>query len=169
MNDCGVKLITGMIASSENLFAEASDILSEYYGSVDYMSRTLPFDYTKYYEKEMGKGLIRQFVSFANLISPRDIADIKLRAIEIEKSFVLPGKRRKINIDPGYIDGAKLVLATTKNYDHRIYLDNGIYAEVTLHYRKGSFMPWEWTYPDYRSKEYIDIFNRIREIYLCGK
>ncbi|MEK6733229.1 MAG: DUF4416 family protein, partial [Candidatus Omnitrophota bacterium] len=70
---------------------------------------------------------------------------------------------RRINIDPGYISDSKLVLATTKDYFHRIYLTSGIYAEVTLRWRRGGFEPFEWTYPDYQSKEYIDIFNTIRK------
>ncbi|OGX43889.1 MAG: hypothetical protein A3G38_03040 [Omnitrophica WOR_2 bacterium RIFCSPLOWO2_12_FULL_51_8] len=73
--------------------------------------------------------------------------------------------RRLVNIDPGYLDLAKLVLASTKDYRHRIYLERGIYVEITLFYQRKTFNPWEWTYPDYRSREYIEVFNRIREIY----
>ena len=75
------------------------------------------------------------------------------------------GISRIINIDPGYLDLSKLILASTKDYKHRIYLTKGIYAEVTLFYQDKTFCPWEWTYPDYKTGEYIEIFNRIRQIY----
>jgi thioredoxin reductase len=89
---------------------------------------------------------------------------IKLYANRLESKF-LNSSLRLINIDPGYIDKAKLVLASTKDYAHRIYLQKGIFAEVTLTYRGNSFSPNDWSYPDYRSKEYIDIFNQIRALY----
>ena len=77
------------------------------------------------------------------------------------------GQRRRVNLDPGYVSLSKMVLATTKDYSHRIYLGQGIYAEVTLHYRHGAFHPWEWTYPDYASQRYLDIFGHIRDIYVA--
>ena len=161
-----VKLIAGMLSSREKLLDEASNVLAGDYGEVDFRSRLIPFKYTRHYEDEMGPGLVRQFISFKNPVCAGEIAAIKLRAIEIERMFSSGRGGRTVNIDPGYVSGAKLVLATTKNYDHRIYLGSGIFAEVTLHYRGNSFIPWEWTYPDYRAKEYIDIFNHIRKIYM---
>ncbi len=162
----GVKLIAGMLSSRKELLDEAADLLAGDYGAVDYRSGLIPFTYTRHYEREMGGGLMRQFVSFKNHVCADAIAGIKLRTVEIERMFSSGTGRRRINIDPGYVSGAKLVLATAKNYDHRIYLGCGIFAEVTLHYRGNSFIPWEWTYPDYRTKEYIDIFNHIRKIYM---
>ena len=160
-----VKLIIGMLASREKMFYDAEKHLESIFGDIDYSSAVLPFTYTDYYENEMGENLLRKFIAFKRLINPEDIVHAKIETRSIEKLFCCQPGQRRINIDPGYVNGAKLVLATTKDYDHRIYLGDGIYAEVTLHFRGETFTPWEWTYPDYRTREYIDIFNRIRVIY----
>lgn len=164
-HDIRGKLVAGMLAPGEKLFKEAGAALEKEYGPVDYVSESIPFVFTNYYEKEIGPGLIRRFVSFKRHIEQSALPGIKCCTMRIEKFFSTPAGRR-INIDPGYVTGAKLVLATTKDYDHRIYLSSGIFAEVTLRFRDGSFRPWEWTYPDYRSDAYIEIFNRIRSIYM---
>ena len=161
-----VKLVIGMLAKSQKLFDKAEEFFIKDFGPIDYKSRAISFDYTDYYEKELGSSLKRNFISFKRLISPEKIAKIKLATNSIEEKFSVD-KKRRINIDPGYISDAKLVLATTKDYFHRIYLNHGVYAEVTLKWRKGGFEPFEWTYPDYRSREYIDILNYIRNIHMC--
>lgn len=161
-----VKLVAGILSSDEALFGAAVTALSLEYGDTDYRSGLIPFNFTRHYEEEMGGGLLRQFVSFRNLVDPGSLYKIKLGAMEIESGYLNEAGGRRVNIDPGYVEGAKLVLATSKNYDHRIYLGGGIFAEVTLHFRGSSFIPWKWTYPDYRTKEYIDIFNHIRTIYM---
>lgn len=161
-----VKLITGMLSSEDGLFTEAEKILAQHFGEIDFKSQIIPFSYTTYYEKEMGAGLLRKFISFRELIDAGNIVEAKLTVRNIERQFSDVEGSRRVNLDPGYVSGAKLVLSTTKNYDHRIYLRDGIYVEVTLHYRDGTFLPWEWTYPDYRTKEYIKIFNHIRRLYL---
>ena len=112
----------------------------------------------------MGEGLKRRFISFSKLISMGDFYRIKLYANRLESKF-LNASKRLINIDPGYLDQAKFVLASTKDYAHRIYLHKGIFAEIAISYRGNTFTPNEWSYPDYRSKEYIDIFNQIRSLY----
>jgi len=163
-----VKLVIGAITSSEGILIEAKVGLEKKFGPLDFQSPLMPFNYTKYYEKEMGTNLLRQFLSFQRLINPRKLAAIKLYTNRLEKhlSRVRNSPSRTINLDPGYISAAKLVLATCKDYAHRIYLDKGVYGEVTLHFRNGAFLPWPWTFPDYRSKGYIQSFNTIREIYL---
>jgi|GEM_PF-137117 len=161
-----VKLVVGMLSPTGELFAQAEELLSQKFGAVDFSSRLLPFAYTKYYDKEMGNGIFRKFISFRELINADSIAEIKIFTCGIEKQFSSPSGSRRINLDPGYISAAKLVLATTKNYDHRIYLKDGIYAEVTLSFRDHRFQPCDWTYPDYRTDEYIKIFNEIRKSYL---
>ena len=181
-----VKLIVGMISSFPHLFEQTRKALEKEFGAGDYESPILPFDKTDHYREEFGPELKRRFYSFKKLIDAERLAEIKLFTNCLEKelvsedgSFVCPslegrfvsgGKalavRRRINIDPGYLAPGKLVLATTKDHQHRIYLGKDIYAEVTLRFKNGSFCPWEWTYPDYRIPEYIDIFNRIRSIYL---
>lgn len=159
-----VKLIIGFISPEESNLRKTQSILEKRFGKIDYESEPLPFDYTDYYEKEFGKNLQRKFISFKKLINPAFLPEIKLASIAVEKRLSR-GLKRTINIDPGYLDLAKLILATTKDYNHRIYLAKGIFAEVTLYYSGKSFKPWEWTYPDYRTGEYIAIFNEIRNIY----
>jgi len=155
------KLIVGFIYKDEAFFIKSRDSLKRKFGWIDFESGPLDFSCTAYYEKEMGPGLKRQFISFSRLISIQDLYRVKLytNRLEIKLSN---SARRQVNIDPGYMDLAKLVLASTKDYAHRIYLRKGIFGEVTLKYRDNSFTPNDWTYPDYRSKEYIDIFNQIR-------
>lgn len=163
-----VKLIIGLISSQESLFEKIEILLSRKFGDVDFRSPVLAFNHTDYYEKEFGKNLKRKFLSFNKLVEPETLAKIKLYTNRIEDKFRRQEKRQ-INIDPGYLTDSKLILATTKNFRHRIYLEKGIYAEVTLYYAAGNFHPWEWTYPDYKTKEYIDIFNQIRRIYIAQR
>ena len=163
----GVKLFIGMISGEEDLFKEAEERLSQKFGSVDFKSPILSFQHTPYYESEMGSNLKRKFISFQGLIDPAEIREIKLFTNQLEQDFLHPDTEdRRINLDPGYLTLSKLALASTKDYQHRIYLGRGIYAEVTLRYKKGKgFEPWEWTYPDYRTREYLEIFNSLRKIY----
>ncbi|MDQ7822388.1 MAG: DUF4416 family protein [Candidatus Eremiobacteraeota bacterium] len=165
-----VKLIVGMIGKREEHFGEALEMLTPQYGPVDFSSDFIPFTFTSYYEREMGTGLLRRFFAFRRLVLPSVLPGVKLSAIGIEERFSLPGEgggmKRQINIDPGYIGLSKLVLASTKDRSHRIYIGEGIYAEVTLQFEKRTFRPWHWTYPDYRSPGYIGIFNAIR-LTLC--
>lgn len=160
-----VKLIASMFTASRELLEEAKVRLSQEFGPIDYESEVLPFDHTTYYAAEFGENLKRRFVAFAELLHPGKLAGIKLLTNALEMAWVIKGKRR-INIDPGYVSRSKLVLATTKNHAHRIYLGQGIYAEVTLHFRGGTFRAWPWTYPDYASLPLIAIFNQIRGLYV---
>ncbi|MGQ9626282.1 MAG: DUF4416 family protein [Anaerolineae bacterium] len=159
-----VKLIASLFSAEEELIEKAKEAMVEHFGPADYESELLPFDHTDYYAPEFGEGLVRRFLAFAKLVDPRELAGIKIWTNELEMKFA-EGEKRRVNIDPGYVSQSKLVLATTKDHSHRIYLGQGIYAEVTLRFYKGSFRPWEWTYPDYASPAYISIFNRIREAY----
>lgn len=159
-----VKLIIGFIFKEEGIRCKAQGLLEKKFGKIDYVSQGLSFTHTDYYAKEFGCGLKRQFISFKKLILPQGLPGIKIFTNKIEQNLSRGGLRL-INIDPGYLDMSKLILASTKDYRHRIYLNRGIYAEVTLYYRKQGFNAWEWTYPDYRTDDYLAIFNRIREIY----
>ncbi|MFH1563398.1 MAG: DUF4416 family protein [Nitrospirota bacterium] len=175
-----VKLIVGMISASPELFGMAQDKLKEKFGEVDFISPILPFDATDYYCEEMGTGLQRMFISFEKLIDPCELADIKIFTNLLEEDFSLNNEaslnevslykaslpKRRINLDPGYISLSKLVLATTKDHQHRIYLRDGIYAEVTLRFRAKRFQTWEWTYPDYKTQAYLEIFGHIRKLYV---
>lgn len=160
-----VKLICGFIAKEERLVKKVFPLLIKKYGSIDFYSGVIPFNFTDYYQQEMGRDLIKQFVSFKRLISPKDLASAKVFSNNLEDKFS-KNKKRQVNIDPGYISLAKIVLATTKNYSHRIYLDKGIYAEITLNFQDKAFKPNPWTYPDYKSSEYLKIFQHIRQLYL---
>jgi len=160
-----VKLIIGFIFKEERSLNAAEIFLEKRFGKIDFESKILPFIHTDYYEKEFGRDLKRKFISFKKLIHPERLAKIKIITNAIEKKLASDGRRR-LNIDPGYIDKAKLILASTKDYRHRIYLQKGMYAEITLFYQGRTFNSWEWTYPDYKTPEYIAILNQIREIYL---
>ena len=162
-----VKLIVGIITAVPDLLPEVHQRLAERFGGVDFASDLLPFDYTTYYEAEMGKDLKRQFVSFESLIPAEELASTKCFSNAVECGFARGDTApRPVNLDPGYISAAKLVLASTKDHAHRLYLQEGIYAEITLKFYRKTFQPWEWTYPDYRTPAYIDIFNYIRRIYM---
>jgi hypothetical protein len=160
-----VKLIAGLISNDEKLFAKIRLLMERRLrNSVDFESGKIDFNYTDYYNAEMGSGLKRKFLSFKRLVRLENIAKIKLLTNDIEKLFTSDGKRT-INIDPGYIDMAKLVLFSTKDYSHRVHAGKGIFAEVALHYKDKCFNFWPWTYPDYKSDEYAQIFGKIRDIY----
>ena len=159
-----VKLVIGFIFRDESVFVAAKSRLIKRFGILDFESPPLEFTYTDYYQQEFGPSLKRKFISFAGLIDPAGLFRIKNITDNIEKKLSRQGKR-SINIDPGYICLSKLVLATTKDFAHRVYLNRGIFAEITLSFRNKSFTVLDWTYPDYRSAEYIAVFNQIREIY----
>ena len=168
-----VKLVMSIFSRDKNLIDSVIKVLVDKFGKIDFYTELLDFNQTDYYEREMGKALLRKFVSFERLIEPDSISDIKIYTNELEKN-ISPSwdtdKKRDVNIDPGYLSLSKLVLASTKDFYHRIYLDHGIYAEITLMFRKethskGNFQPFPWTYPDYASQEYRSIFNQIRKIY----
>jgi len=157
-----VKLFFAEFTAYPELFLQAEERLQELFGDIDYHSPIFDFTHTHYYEKEMGTNLKKKFVSFKKLIPPQDLADIKITSNRIEEEFSVEGKRR-INLDPGYLDFARVVLATTKDSYQRIYLGKGIYAEVTLYFAHGEFHALPWTYPDYR--EFKDLFLEMRKIY----
>lgn len=159
-----VKFICAFIYSDDDVYDQTKRILTRKYGPIDFESKIIDFNYTDYYEKEMGQGLKRRFISFEKLQKCERFIDIKLNCVKIEKKYA-PQNKRIINIDPGYLNEAKLILTTTKDFSHRIYLGKSIYAEVTLHFKEGSFCDFPTTFPDYRTKEYKDIFHSIRDIY----
>lgn len=164
-----VNLICGLISSDVDLMARAVRMMTEYFGPTDAQSDTWPFEDTDYYLAEMGDDLLRRFVSFERLIRPDEIAYIKGITNEIERRLCrdlgVSDDQRRVNLDPGYMALAKLVLATTKDFSHRIYLRDGIYAESTLHYENGQWLAWPWTYPDYAADRYHAFFNELRDRY----
>lgn len=159
-----VKLFSSIFSAEKELIDDVIEQLVKLFGEPGIISPWLLFDRTRYYEREMGWPLHRRFIVFRDLIIPEDIVEAKLKTNKIESRYSNEDKRR-INIDPGYISLERLVLATGKNYTHRIYLSHGIYADLTLVFNKGTFKPLEWTYRDYSDPDSIDFFNNEREKY----
>jgi hypothetical protein len=129
----------------------------------------MPWDKTDYYRDEMGPGISRKFLFFKSLLDPGDLPTIKQFTTALEKDLAEPaglGSRRRINLDPGYVTEAKVVLATAKDFAHRLYIGGNTYAEVTLRYqlKERSFAAHEHTYPDFRTAAYLLLFNRARAV-----
>lgn len=160
-----VKLIVSLFTGEEKLITAASEELSQAYGKIDFMSACIPFTMTDYYKAEMGEGLLRRLITFQELIDPERLPEVKRYTDSLETKYTNSEGNRRINLDPGYITLYQLILATNKKYAHRPYLRNGVYANLTLIYERQSFRPLEWTYPDYSSKQIIEIVNRLRERY----
>ncbi len=160
-----VKLIIGLLYSNEFInFEKFINLLTTIFGEIDTISSQFKFDYTNYYKTEMGNNLNRKFLSFKHLISPQRISEIKIITNKIEQKYSNE-HQRTINIDPGYLDLDKLVLASAKYGRQKIYLDKGIYADPILEYYKKSFSPFAWSFPDFKSPEYYDFFSRVRISY----
>lgn len=163
-----VKLLVALLSADPTLFATAATQLEQSYGPFDLESDIFPWNITDYYHAEMGENLLRKFIAFARLISPEDLASIKLGTNALETTLASPSRPniRRINLDPGYLDASKLVLASTKNQAHRIYLSHGIYAEVTLLFHHGVFHHFIYTYADYRWPEIHAFLRHVRTRYV---
>ena len=161
-----VKLFVGMLSAYPTAFTDAESALVQVLGPIDLRSDLFAHEFTEYYRDEMGHPLVRLFVSFERLISPADLARLKRLANEIENRMAAEKEWsviRPMNLDPGYIAPSKLILASTKDFSHRIHVADGIYAEVTLRYVRGTWQPHEWTYPDFRTVAYHEFFTKVRE------
>ena len=163
MDDCGppALLICGLLAADPGLFTEAETALEKEFGPVADRSLIVPFDFTEYYRPEFGPNLVRRWVGFHPPCSAVLLATAKLATIEIEKALA-EAERRRVNLDPGLLTMHNLVLASTKDYSHRIYLRDGIRAELTLDYQHGAWQPLPWTYPDYRTEACLEFLARCR-------
>jgi hypothetical protein len=162
-----VKLFIGILASQESLIADVESELAARYGPIDHRSPILPFTFTDYYRHETGDHILRVFFSFERLIEADQLPNIKHDTNTLEESFSSRSTTvpRPINLDPGYLEHAKVILASTKNFYHRMYLARGIFGEVTMHFRNNAFEFFPWTYPDYKSSEYQQFFREVRHIY----
>jgi hypothetical protein len=157
--------LAGVLAASPELLASARARLEARLGPVASASEPYRFGHTAYYTEEMGADLLRQFLVFRGLRPAEELADWKRDSNALEQ--VLGGNShggRQVNIDPGYLAPGKLVLASTKDHMHRIYLRDGIFAEVTLRVHKGRFVTWDWSYPDYAAA--IPFFDQAYQEYL---
>jgi len=159
------KLFVGVLAARAELLPLCRARLEEAFGPVDEASEVMQFNFTRYYEPEMGPAIQRQFFAFAELIRPDFLSEVKLRTNRVEREIaeVVRAVPRPVNLDPGYLTLSKVVLATMKDHAHRLYLCAGVYAEVTLYFCRGKWEPWPWTYADYASEAYRTFFSRVRE------
>jgi Domain of unknown function (DUF4416) len=156
-------LLFGLLLSEGHDAAAVHGRLGEEFGEPLAVSDIWPFDFTDYYEPEMGSNLRRQFAAVMADFDPGRLAEIKLRTNALEEEMA-QGRQRRVNIDPGYLTLAKLVLASTKEHSHRVSLGQGIFGEVTLvFHRREGFEPMPWTYPDYRDERVQEWLSRLRE------
>jgi hypothetical protein len=158
------KLVVGVLLRDRGLFPDLAVELEAAFGAVDVVSPWMAFGYTSYYEEEMGAPLWRRMSAFRLLIAQDRLADVKLAANAMEQARSAGG-RRTANIDPGYLLLERLVLATGKNYSHRIYIGRGIYADLTLIYRDGAYRALPWTYPDYAGEPLRRFLTAVRRKY----
>ncbi len=160
-----VKYIVGILACDERCLSAAREAVAAEFGTLDLVSDTWPFEKTAYYREQTGPNILRQFVSIEELAHPGELARTKHRTNRIEQELaggLGTSYPRPVNLDPGIIEPSKLVLATTKNYSHRIYIGIEMYAEVTLVFDRGAWCPLPYTYPDYRQQSYFDFFSEVR-------
>lgn len=161
------KLFTGILCGVSDLFALTRRRLVQHFGEVELESPRWAFTDSDYYETELGTEVERQFLFFRELVSVERLSEIKRLTNDLERRIaedvLLPECTRPVNIDPGYITISKLVLATTKDAAHRIYVQHGIYAEVTLRFECGGWLGSPWTYPDYAADRYHASFTQARE------
>jgi hypothetical protein len=165
-----VKLFVGILVSEAGRLAEVESRLSAEYGAIDVQSPVIPFTFTDYYRRETGDQILRTFFSFERLIEADRLPGIKLWTNALEVEFAATGSssgnvQRPVNLDPGYIEHSKVILASTKNFYHRMYLGGGIFGEVTMHFRNNAWEFFPWTYPDYQSEEYRKFFLQLRVRY----
>jgi hypothetical protein len=163
------KYFVGLLSSDARLLSTVENDLSGILGAVEARSEILPWTTSRYYENEMGCGLLRRFISFAPLACPGELAAVKLKAQQTEAKYCdqsARGMSRRVNLDPGYVDTAKVVLASTKNAGHRIYIGSGIYAETTLLYYNGALQSCHYTYPDFRWPQTLSFLCSVRDSYL---
>ena len=156
-------LFIGTLFSNEDYYIEARQSLERIFGEIVMETPVIRWEFSDYYKDELGEPVYRRFIFFKNLMEQENLSTIKLTTNEIEKNLSSDGKRN-INLDPGYLTPAKIVLASTKDYSHRIYLKDGIYAEVTLIFKKGQFIPHINTYKDYQDEKYLRIFMMARRL-----
>jgi hypothetical protein len=158
------QLVVAVLSTRPDRLSEARRALEARFGPVVFASDPIPWNFTAYYDREMGPGIVRLFWAFERLVDPSGLPAIKRQTNDIEGTFQ-EGGGRKLNLDPGLLALSRFVLATTKDGSHRIPLSDGIYAEVTLVFERGEFRPLPWTYPDYRNDGCRAVLKTIRDGY----
>ena len=162
------KLIIGMFTSDPKISEKLVPEFRSQFGQIDLVSPWMMFEYTRYYEPEMGAPLYRRVYSFASLIQQQDLANIKTATLQIEQAHSQNGRRR-VNIDPGYMLSERFVLASCKNFSHRICIGSGVYADLTLIFQKGCFQRLPWTYPDYAASNMLNFLEKVRCKYIWDR
>ena len=162
------KLIIGILAKEKKIVVPVASALSSQFGEIDLVSAWMKFNYSRYYEPEMGFPLVRRMFAFKQLIAQSELASIKNATNQIEKTNAPAGKRGA-NIDPGYMLHERFVLASGKNFSHRIYIGDGVYADLTLIFQKGRFQCLPWTYPDYNASNMLNFLEKVRNKYLWDR
>jgi hypothetical protein len=163
-----VLLVTAAFSRHAEVLTTARTQLETLFGPVHLASPPFVFDQTSYYEASMGPNLRKQFLAFRDLVAPERLPDIKRQTNALEDEWAAAGtypEARPLNLDPGLLELGKFLLATTKDQAHRVYLRDGIFAEVTLRYHAGAFEPWPWTYADYRQPCVHDFLQQARDYY----
>lgn len=161
-----VLLIMAVTSRYQEALSWAAQRAGQAWGTIAESSEAFEFTETDYYRATMGDNLLKQFLVFERPIDPARLPEIKLQSGEWEEEYARLGRHaepRPLNVDPGYLTVAKLVLASTKDHSHRLYLGQGIFAEVTLYFRQGRWQHREWTYPDYRRNDFQAFFLRVRD------
>ena len=156
------RLVIGVLRSPRFARERVEEGLEGLFGRIDYNGPEFPFEWSNYYEPEMGTGLLRTFWSFAGLVDPSRLAGIKRSTDALELAWA-DGGERPVNLDPGLLSLGRFSLATTKGKAHRIPLSDGIYAELTLRYESGAYRPLPWTYPDWQSPAYLAVLDELRK------
>ncbi len=159
-----VKFFTAVLFVVREQADNAREKLQQHFGPTDYVSPAFPFQCEEYYAREMGTPIRRIFFSFRELIDPAALVESKWLCHDIEQELAQAGKRT-VNIDAGYLDYHKVVLASFKGNNQKIYLGRGVYADMNLLYGKGSFSPFPWTFPDFRDKTYEPVLLHMRSLY----
>ncbi len=161
-----VPFLLAAVSRYEDALQWAAQQSAAAWGPIADRSEAFAFTETDYYQSTMGSGLLKQFLVFERPMPPEQLIDVKLQTNAWEEEYARASawpEPRPLNLDPGYLTAAKLVLASTKDHSHRLYLGRGIYAEVTLYFRGGRWQPREWTYPDYRRDDFQAFFSRVRD------
>jgi len=163
-----VKLICGIIAGEEGVFKRAGEKLVQLYGNIDLESASFAFDSTDYYTKQMGEDLKRKFLSLERLVSPEKLSEMKIQTNKLEDEIKEEFKadHRIVNLDPGFLTPSALIMATAKDFAHRVPLQHGIYAHLEFLFGKDEVRTLDWTYPDYKSESYQTFFLEVRRVYL---
>lgn len=159
------KLVIGIFTRETEIIEDLVPEFVSRFGRIDLVSPWMEFTYTRYYEPEMGSALRRRVFAFVPLIAQQDLAGVKIATHQIEQSYSRAGRRR-VNVDPGYMLQERFVLASGKNFSHRICIGPGIYADLTLIYQKGNFQPLAWTYPDYAAGGMLKFLKQVRDKYI---